>query len=211
MRRLTIALLTLIVSFSVSFGQSDHLEPAKDFSKYDSITGGILYNYYNPLFDILLADLSKTPLARYLVLPSFTAEYVLSIEKDTNEKYKLTTHICSDNFWYSKDKKAITIKTKEKTIEADFAIKIKELFDKFTGQIKEPPTNNSARVDGTSYYFTTTNSSGQLITGKTWSPDKGTNMRKLVQICEDIYYFTNAKTSNSATIVADINKILGDL
>lgn len=217
MRRLTILFTILTVITTVSFGQTDHLEPAKDFSEYDSITGGILNNYYNSLFDILLADTGEKTIVRYLVLPSFNAEYALSIARDSNEKYKLTARICSESYWYSKDKKTVKIKTKEKSIDTDFAVKVKELFDKVIGQIKKQTEvigadgAASARLDGTTYYFTTATDSGQLITGATWSPSKGTKMRKLVQICEDLYYFTNAKTNNGATIINDIDKLLDEL
>lgn len=206
MQRLIFIFTTLLLFSVVSYGQDDHLEPAKDLTKYQ----GQLKEYYDGIFNLLLDGLSEKPLARYLVLPSFSAEYILSVEKDSSENFKIVVHCCSENFWYSKDKFNVNVKKYNKLIDKNFALSIKKLFDKVTGQIKQP---GDLRIgaDGTTYYFSTTSDTEQLVTGEKWSPIKGSKMDKLVQVCEDLILFTIDRIDNKNVLIDKINTFQTEL
>lgn len=206
MRRLIFLFTTLLLFSVASYGQDDHLEPAKDLTKYQ----GQLKGYYDGIFNLLLDGLSEKPLARYLVLPSFSAEYILSVEKDSSENFKIVVHCCSENFWYSKDKSSVKVKKYDKLIDKNFALSIKKLFDKVTGQIK-PTDELSLHADGTTYYFSTTSDTEELITGEKWSPIKGSKMDKLVQVCEDLILFALNRIDNKNVIIDKINTFDTDI
>jgi hypothetical protein len=78
-----------------ALGQA-HLEPAKDRSKYS----GNLKEYYDHVFERLLKRMSDKPLARYLVLTSFSPEYVLSLEEIDTSNYILKYGTFNKNFPY---------------------------------------------------------------------------------------------------------------
>lgn len=206
MKGFTFILSILIFISTVCCGQNDHLEPAKDISEYE----GQLKEYYDGIFKLLYQDLSKKPIAKYTVLPSFSSEYVMSLEKEKADSYKLIVRICSANYWYAENKKSVKIKVTVKPINKDLTQAIKKLFDKATGQIKRPP-DKLAGLDGETYYFSTTTDGGQLITGEKWSPEQGSKMEKLVQICEDLISFTYDKGKSSVELIEDINKLIIEL
>ena len=69
----------------------------------------------------------------------------------------------------------------------------------------------SKRADGENYYLSFSDDNGNLITGLTWSPTKGTKMARLVHICEDIISYANNKDINKNDLINSINKLTADL
>lgn len=69
----------------------------------------------------------------------------------------------------------------------------------------------SDRLDGVTYFFSTINNQGTLITGEKWSPKTGSRMDRLVQINEDLVLYTHGKISNSSKILENIKKLLEEI
>lgn len=178
MEKRVIGIVFLILLSRNLLGQSDHLRPVQSFAN--------LKDYYDGLFSVLNKGLQEKPIARFTVLPSFTPEYVLSVEKDSFGQCKLRLHVLSDNYWYAPQKTALKVVERELLIPVNLANQIKTLFESVTNQIKEP-TVDGRGFDGTTFYFSTpTNRDGTMITGEIWSPSEGTRMEKLVSICNDL-------------------------
>jgi len=76
--------------------RDDHLEPVRGiFDVYD-----FQLEYYPRVRKVLFSGLSNKPEIRFLVMPSFTPEYVLDIEFDRkNNKYYMVYHICEQMIW----------------------------------------------------------------------------------------------------------------
>jgi len=76
---------TLITAFLfvtlLCFGQKEHLEPAKDYSKHD------LKEYHDSLFSKLHTGFAEKPYARYTSSPSFSEDYAFSVETIGNKNY----------------------------------------------------------------------------------------------------------------------------
>jgi hypothetical protein len=195
-----------IISTTVC-GQNDHLEPFDDTTNHQ----GQLKDYYSNIFKLLQSKLSDTVIARYIIIPSWGSESILSVEKDTvKNKFKIIYLSCSESYWYSKNKKKVhVISDCAKYIDDDLAILTKKLFDKVTLQIKRP-TQPSYGLDGVTYYFSTTDTTGRIITGQKWSPEDGTKMSKLVQVCHDLTLFTCDNGIIKADLIEEINKLINE-
>jgi hypothetical protein len=205
MKQLILILTVLCNLHLCSFGQNN-LEPCSDSNQYS----GDLKEYYTNVFKFLYKGLCAKPIARYAVLPSVSPEYVVSLEKDTSGDYKFFYQTFTKRFWSLKNKKNIRTRDKIKPIDKDMALLIKELFDKVLSQIKEPPEPRLG-LDGAMYYFSGTNNKGDVITGEIWSPDIGTKMHKLIEICNDINLYICDKGKNKSEIIEDIKSLITKL
>jgi hypothetical protein len=159
--------------------QSDHLESSNSiFDIYD-----FQFEYYSHVRNILFDGMTDMPEIRFLVLPSFSPEYVVSVEKDEDDNHYLVYHIGKESIWYSEKKDKIKVEKLKREIGSESAELIKELFIealKDTRQVE----GMSQGLDGVNYYFSV-NDWGPK-TGTIWSPDDGTNMRELVNIGNEL-------------------------
>lgn len=189
------------------FGQNDHLEPAGYLrSSYE----GDLKEYYDAIFPLLFKGLSNKPMARYTVLPSFSSEYTLSVEKDSLEVYRMILHSCSENYWYSEKRTEVGIIEKVIVIKADFAARIEELFRTAPSQIREVDAMTIG-MDVVNYYFTAANPNGYLITGEKWSPQEGSTMANLVSVCQSLVDLTTDKKKDFAETEIRARKLIAEL
>jgi hypothetical protein len=162
----------------------EHLEPVSvifDIFDYQ-------FEYYSKVRQVLFNGLTDYPEIRFLVMPSFTPENVLDIEFNRdNNKYYLKYHICDKNIWYNTTFDKVNVNKFSTEIDKESVEKIKSLFSIAIAQVRFSPAVDLdedveiiIRTDGIRYYFT--NQHYGLKTGTTHSPDKGTKMKKLVDI-----------------------------
>jgi len=142
--------------------------------------------------------MNKRPIIRFFIIPSFTPESILDIEFDrTTKKYMLVYQVCDKNIWYNKNIKQVKITRKSKEIAIESVTLINSLFETAIQGVKyiEEPV---LRCDGENYFFTV-NKLG-IKTGKTWSPNKNTKMKRLVNIGLDL-----VKIANSEDTITKLN------
>jgi hypothetical protein len=201
----TLLILTFVLTTSWGFGQTQHLEPAREFNLFQ----GDLKEYYDNVFPLLYKDYSDKPIARYTSMPSFSNEYSFSIEKIEGKNYVVSNRM-SENFWYAKKRKKVKVITSKTELTNDLYLKIVDLFKLLEEQTKKPEKDIRGS-DGVIYYFATTDKNGQIKIGETWSPDDNSLLDRLVKICDNIYSLGNRNDLSQTDILRDIEKLLNDL
>ncbi len=201
----TILILFFVLTTFLSFGQTQHLEPARDFNQYE----GMLKEYYDNVFPLLYQDYSEKPIARYTSMPSFSSEYSFSIEKIEGKNYVVSNKM-SENFWYAKNRKKVKLISNKAELTNDLYLKIVDLYKLLEEQTKEPE-HDLMGCDGVTYYFATTDKNGQIKIGETWSPNDNSLLRILVVICDSIFALGNGKNLSQTAIIKDIDELLSDL
>ena len=231
----SICFVVLIFTISLdAFAQHDdnHLAPV-DFMEISETN-----EYYNNLFPLLYKDFTDEPIARLAVHPTFRCEYALSVEQKS-EGYYLLSNILSENYWdagYSQEKKGFSVQqatqkkiemiSQQYEIEKSLYELIRQLFEIATSQIRKPEKRTGieiingekveieyleARLDGVVYYLSTTNSNGEILTGETHSPHKNTLMRRLVDICDDLYSLSQGEEIPKDGIEAKMKSLIADM
>lgn len=203
--RQTILILTFVLKTFLSFGQKQHLEPARDFKQYE----GVLKEYYDNIFPLLYKGFSEKPIVRYTSMPSFSGEYSFSIETIEGKNYVVGNRM-SENFWYAKNRKKVKVISSKTELTNDLYLKIVDLFKNLEEQTKKSE-NDLMGLDGVTYYFATTDNSGQIKIGETWSPDDKTLLGRLIKICDNVYSLGNCNNLTHTDILKDIDKLLNDL
>ncbi|WBA44367.1 hypothetical protein [Hymenobacter canadensis] len=172
-----------ILSINASAQQGkDHLVPTEGiFTSYSHEQA-----YYSRVGDVLLAGLTDSPLARVVVLPSFSPEYVLSLEQRA-AKYYLTYRICQTRVWSNYEKTpAIRIQVNTTTVELSkpAALLVAKAFKQAIAKTRYPAPSkyHDNGSDGTSYHFSHFQLGIGLRGGQTWSPEKGSKMSDLVAL-----------------------------
>jgi hypothetical protein len=194
------SLLTFIViAFDVSAQQ--HLEPTKYLK---------IVEYHERVFPLLHTGFSEKPEARYTVCPSFSEEYALSVEQKCNRYYLIFNTLSRHQ-----ETKEVNVISNSFEIDTTLYQAIVELFNTATAQIKDLEIEEVedgvtyiwkrdsitghlqttkrpgiidvlVPLDGDTFYFSTTDTSGNTITGSTWSPNKNTLMLRLVMISNEL-------------------------
>ena len=189
--------LLLIIFFGLLFNvqniqsQNDHLEPTHSILD----EGKLLGDYYTLIKKILMNEMSDYPKIRFLIIPSFSTEEVLAIE-EKNNKYFIVHHKAENSIWYTKSKKEdINILKKNIEISKEDMELILELFRSAVRNAKFP-NENTIGFDGTTYYFTVEDFG--LKTGKTWSPNTGSKMNKLVEIGNSLIELTKSSENKKS-------------
>jgi hypothetical protein len=162
-------LLFTILIFSFvslkSYSQTDNLQPQTGF-----FSGFTHQDSYYPIVKKILFDsLPNNADLRVVVLPSFSPEYLISIDSKGSKTY-LTYRIAKQQIWNFPKPKNDQIKFNQFQIQLDSSIakKIHELF--FLAISNAKYSTRDAGVDGTSYIFITFKNGFGLIGGQTWSP-----------------------------------------
>jgi hypothetical protein len=174
--KIVIVLLLVICGGNQIMAQSDHLEPPSGV--FDGTD--VQFEYYAKIRKVLFQGLNSRPVIRFLVIPSFTAESVLDIEFDrTTQKLILVYLVCDKNLWYNKNGEQVNVIRKSKEISNESVELIKSLFE-VAIQGVQYPAEPIIGCDGEKYLFSI-NKFG-FKSGMTWSPNKDTKMRRLVDI-----------------------------
>jgi len=198
----TILILIFALTTFLCFGQKEHLEPAKDLKQYK----GVLKEYYDNVFPKLYKGFSQTPYARYTSMPSFSREYAFSVET-IDDKYYIVSNRFSENFWYAKKRNRVKLISNKTEIDNVLYSKIGELFQILAEQTKKPE-NETMGLDGVTYYFATTDTSGQIKIGEIWSPNDNTLLDRLVKVCDKLFSIDNEKSITKADILKEIEKLI---
>lgn len=184
--------LTFLILASLSaFGQEDHLLPTGDFFNLYSHER----DYYPYVYKHLFKDLSDTPLARVITLPSFSPESVLSVENVDRGKasYKLIYIIGKESIWYKKNRNTLDVTRYEEPIDTILVNIIRSVFKEATAQVKYLSDDSwSAGLDGVTYIFTTFVVGQGNRSGEVWSPDEGTKMNQLIEFAQALIKLAQA-------------------
>jgi len=202
-KQTTFILIFLLATF-FCFAQNEYLHFVE--KQYD----GILKEYYDSVYPLLYSDFSGKPYARYISMPSFSEEYAFSVEKIKGKSY-IISNTFSESYWYAgyenrKDSvKIITIKTE---ISKELYIKIGELFEILSEVIIEPKRTG---LDGTTYYFTTTNKKGEIKITETWSPQQNSLLGRLIRICDYVFSIGVENNISEELLLKGIEIFIKDL
>ena len=155
--------------------QNDNLEPVESiFDEFD-----FRFEYYSLVRKVLMDGMSDYPEVRFLIIPSFSVEEVVAIEKK-DSSYFIVHHKMKESIWYTeKDKKKIEVEKKSIEISKSDMELYRELFSIAINNRKYPETEMIG-FDGVNYYFTVADKG--LKTGTVWTPKKDSKMDKLKSI-----------------------------
>lgn len=166
----------------LSFGDDFNLEPDYDSSEY-----------YKIIETKLSKNLNQNFICRYIVLPSFEQEYLMSLEKYNKGKYKLYYRKCSENYWFSKSKKNVSIIKDNLKIDSVLANLIDSVYSKSLKNM-EVSKELIRSKDGVVYHFYQNNKS-QITRGKTsnatWSHNENTRIQQFVKLNENLILYIN--------------------
>jgi hypothetical protein len=206
--------LLLAVSFLVSANcmaqKEDHLVPVEwGFSMYES-----QYEHYANVRSILFKGLKEYPEARFLVIPSFETEYVWQVEYDfLSRKSVIVVKMAKVRIEDSKKKSKIKVETWRNSLSGSDVNLIVSLFSQAIAGVKYPEVRSVMNYDntdlyeptsfrlfsGVKYYFSYSDHFPmEQRTGVTWSPDKATEMGRLVDIATKL---TEWAKSDKGTVV----------
>jgi hypothetical protein len=203
--RQIILTLAFILTTVLCFGQKEHLEPVKGFSQYE----GVMKDYYDNVFLLLYRGYSEKPIARYTSMPSFSSEYSFSIETINGKEYVVSNRL-SERYWNTKNRNRVELISNKTELQSSLYLRIVDLFELLEEQTKKPESDMIG-LDGTTYYFASTDRNGQIKIGKTWSPDDDSLLGKLVEICDNIYSLGNGNNISQTEILKDIDKLVHEL
>ncbi|PKA81963.1 hypothetical protein ATE92_0086 [Ulvibacter sp. MAR_2010_11] len=174
--KLLIIIFGFLFCIPVVNAQNDNLEPVESiFDDYD-----FLFEYYSHVRKILMNGMSDYPEVRFLIIPSFSPEEVVSIAKE-NEVYFIVHHKMEKSIWYTeKNKNKIQVQKKKVEISKPDVLLFKELFKQAIKNRKYPDKEIMGN-DGVNYYFSVADAH-PLKTGTVWSPKPGSKMDRLKEI-----------------------------
>lgn len=200
MKKIVFSILLLAFSFRLA-AQIDYLEPVKPFSTYK----GELGEYYRSVFSLLNTGLQKQPYACFAVIPSFSPEYAMSVEKK-NGRYYLISNTLSRTYWQA-EKGTVKVDTKSVAISASLYQSLGAIFRLVTEQVQDLD-GSTAGLDGVVYYFTSTDTKGKERMGRKWSPAKGTLMERLVLVCQSAYMLSQGGNISELTLAEEAASLL---
>lgn len=203
MKTIVTSLLILFFSFRLA-AQVDYLEPVKPVTSYK----GELGEYYRNVFSLLNTGFQQQPYARYVAIPSFSPEYSMSVEKK-NGRCLLMSNTLSRTYWQS-EKGTVKVNQKSVVISAALYQSLGTIFRIATTQIQDLD-GFSGGMDGVVYYFASSDAKGKTMMGRKWSPDKGTLMERLVQVCQSAYLLSVGGNISEQALATSASALLKEL
>lgn len=200
MKKIVFTLLLLLFSFRLT-AQMDYLEPVRPISAYK----GELGDYYRNVFSLLNTGFRSRPYARFMVIPSFSPEYAMSVERKDG-RCRLISNTLSRTYWQA-EKGTVTVDTKSVAIGPSLYRSLGEIFRLATEQIQDLD-GSSAGLDGVAYYFFSTDAKGNELRGRKWSPAKGTLMERLVLVCQSAYMLSKGENLSEAALTEEAAALL---
>lgn len=197
-----LVLAVLLLSPYVATARNVHLEPANMKSSIKVIAA-----YRDSLLPLIYSGFTDKPAARYTVLPSFSGEYAWSLEQQGNDEHFIVINKLKENFWYTRDSSMLTTRV---TISRSLYDAIAGMFAVAVGQTRKADEDTGI-LDGVSYYLSATGKYGALRTGKTQSPERGSLMRRLVDICDEISEMRGDGATDEAGLEKKINALVLEL
>ena len=170
-------LIILIVN-SFSYAQ-DRLEPYEQ-TIFDDVNERFKYfsEVRKKLFDNVHEEYK--PLARFIVIPSFKAEYALTFDIDYKKRFLTYTTVKNYSIWdtmgeLNKEAETFKIIKEIDSIDSNLTVTIINNF------IKKVKYQNYYGYDGTRYYF-----SNSEKTATIWSPKSNSRTYQLIKIMNEI-------------------------
>ena len=203
MKRIFLVPFFVLLSLQVG-AQTDYLEPVKPLATY----AGELGEYYRNVFSLLSTGFQKQPYARFVVIPSFSPEYALSVEKKKG-KYYLLSNAMSSTYWQS-EKGTVSVEHQSVAISYKLYRSLGDIFRLATTEVQDLD-GHTAGLDGVVYYFAATSEKGLLQEGRKWSPEKGTLMERLVMICQSAYWLSQGKDISETALTQEAAALLAIL
>lgn len=203
MNRFVYILFFLLFSLPLS-AQTDYLDPVRSLSNYK----GELGEYYRNVIWLLNTGFQEKPYARYVVLPSFSPEYALSVEK-RNGRCVLVSNTLSRTYWQA-DKKDVKLDTQSVVISRALYHSLGSLFRLATSQVQDLDGSGDG-FDGVVYYFFSTDEKGRLLKGRKWSPANGTLMNQLVQVSQSAYLLSRGSNISEDALCEEAKSLLKKL
>ncbi|WP_125042982.1 energy transducer TonB [Bacteroides faecalis] len=203
MKKIVIFLLFLFFSFHLP-AQTDYLEPVKPLDTYP----GELGEYYRNVFSLLNTGFQQQPYARFTVIPSFSPEYAMSVEKK-NGRYCLISNTLSRTYWQA-EKGTVKVEKKSVFISQSLYLSLGIIFRLVTSQIQDLD-GSTAGLDGIVYYFTSVDNKGNVLSGRKWSPEKGSLMERLVLVCQSAYLLTIGESISEDALANEADVLLKEL
>src|SRR5262245_18468769 len=177
-----LATLALVAAPLPAFSgeQADDLEPAS------SSLGAYAFEaeYHSSIRATLLKGATDQPSLRMLCLPSFEAEWAVTVGTPENGDARVEYRIALAKIWGHEEPEKIKITVREATIARTSAEVLYSAWKKMLLRTRYPPPSNSIGLDGTTYYFTSFHRNVGMLEGTTWSPTKSSRTRQLVAIAE---------------------------
>ena len=169
--------MQLLLLITISVSAQDHLIPSdyeiNSDNKEDILTSSLLWGF------------PKKATVRYIVEPSFDANYAFVIIKDSL-KYKLLCNKVTVVYDNKKKTRHLFVYPKEREISDSLYYKITRLFNLAVSQ-SEKTSDPNIGFDGTSYYFTIFKEKGHEKTALIWSPYG--KMEELTFFCDCIFNY----------------------
>ena len=203
MKKIITSLLILFLSFPLT-AQIDYLEPAKSLTAYK----GELGEYYRNVFALLNTGFQTQSSVCYYVIPSFSPEYAMSVEKKNGQCF-LISNTLSHTYWQS-EKGTVKVDKKMVGITPALYQSLGSIFRLVTNQIQDMD-GFSGGMDGIVYYFASTDARGKTMMGRKWSPEKGTLMERLVQICQSAYILSMGGNLSEKALANEASALLKEL
>jgi len=198
----TIFLVSLVL-FIFKVDAQNKLEPLNQ-SVFDD--NNERFNYFSNVRKALFEDIHPeyVPLARYIVMPSFKPEYVLTFDGGYKEYNLIYTSVKKHNIWDimdEPDKKSEVYKIKKEIDSTDSKLVV-SLINNF---IKKSKFQNRYGYDGTNYFF-----SNSEQTATIWSPKTKSKTYYLIEIMNEIIELVKSdeeKIKFSPELVKRIKKL----
>lgn len=203
MKRFVAILQILLFSFPL-FAQVDYLDPVRSVDKYP----GELGEYYRNVFSLLHTGFQKKPYACFTVIPSFSPEYAMSVEK-RNGRTCLISNTLSRTYWQA-DKKMVKVNNHSVIISPSLYQSLGLIFRLVASQIQDMD-GTAVGLDGTAYYVSSTDAQGHVMMGRKWMPQKEMLMGRLVLLCESAYLLSTGGNISEKTLAEEATALLKEL
>ncbi len=193
MKNMLLLPLCLISYFSVA---QDYFQPSGGFFEGSRHATP----YHKAVRDSLFIGLRNTPTVRVVVLPSFSPEYLIAVERYLTA-YQLIFRTFDKSIRTSLDEKTGVMKPIKRAewrrdISRDLGERLAEFFFLTTSEARYPPVEyitfpdgrkviaRSIGVDGTTYQCVASVVGSDVRSGKIYSPREGSKMARLVGLIE---------------------------
>ena len=194
---LVILLVTSVsnIVFAGSF-KNNHLEvPYSIFN-----TPGIVLNYEVQVKEILLKDAPLYPYVQMVVLPSFEAEWMVSIAQPKDGIFQVEYVTVNQQIWANKKLQDIKQIKKSAVIPEALANDINHVWKKMLKNVRYPEQDRLG-LDGTTFYFIADD-----LVGRAWSPQENSLVGMQTSIGELLRdYVLSRKDEN---ILGEIKKVI---
>lgn len=184
-----------------------HLKPAR----YLSSSSESSRDYYASVFHLLQSNIEGETLVRYTVLPSFSSEYLLSLQKH-DSTYSLVSHNLSESYWsagYEGKTQDVKVIEERKLVDKDLAMALERLINTATKHIQKQ--EDLLGFDGETYLFTSFATKKDSVIGEASSPSKSSTLGKLVGTLEDLRAYVDGNGKTSSELIAQMQALTKEL